>query len=58
MAARTCSCAWKIIIQEGGQVRGLNTNLHVQCTILQKEQIFIRPGINKVLKTSAVAQKK
>ena len=51
-------CAWKIIIQEGGQVRGLNSNLHVQCTILQKEQIFIRPGINKVLKTSAVAQKK
>jgi hypothetical protein len=47
-------CAWKIIIQEGGQVRGLDTNLQVQCTILQKEQIFIRPGLNK---TSAVARK-
>jgi hypothetical protein len=36
-------CAWKIIIEEGGEVRGTNTNLHVQCTILQKEQLFITP---------------
>jgi hypothetical protein len=47
-------CAWKIIIQEGGQVRGLDTNLQVRCTILQKDQIFIRPGLTK---TSAVARK-
>lgn len=50
-------CAWKIIIQEGGQVRGLDTNLQVQCTILQKEQIFIRPGVITKAATSAVARK-
>jgi hypothetical protein len=50
-------CAWKIIIQEGGQVRGLDTNLHVQCTILQKQQLFIRQGVTTKLNTSAVARK-
>jgi hypothetical protein len=35
--------AWKIIIEEGGEVRGNSTNLTVQCTILQKELLFIRP---------------
>ena len=50
-------CAWKIIIQEGGEVRGLDTNLQVQCTILQKEQSFLRPGGPTKVKTSAVAHK-
>jgi hypothetical protein len=39
-------CAWKIIIQQGGQIRGVGTNLHVQCTILEKTQTIIRnPGL-------------
>jgi|SRR5581483_2903956 len=46
-------CAWKIIIQQGGQVRGVGTNLHVQCTILEKQQSIIRsPG--PILQTQAV----
>lgn len=36
-------CAWKIIIEEGGQVRGSGPSLTVQCTILQKKFIEVLP---------------
>jgi hypothetical protein len=41
--------AWKIIIEEGGEVRGNGTNLTVQCTILQKKNSVLPPfGDNPV----------
>jgi hypothetical protein len=45
-------CAWKIIIEEGGEIRGVDTNLHVQCTILQKQQWFIPPSHGKTIKAA------
>ena len=44
-------CAWKIIIQQGGQVRGVGTNLNVQCTILQKQLVVVRSPIGVLANT-------
>jgi hypothetical protein len=43
-------CVWKIVIEEGGQVRSTGTNLHVQSTIVQKIYVLLPPSAGAKVK--------